>query len=222
MKKMDAFLEERLNRYDKWLSEKKIAFSSKVIPIEKSLSAHQWVLPTEQVLEIFRNVKSIALTKCECRSHYKRCDNPLEICFEFNEVGDQSVKKGLARYVSLEEAADILQIANERGLVHLSLYMPNHEIFALCNCCPCCCHDLQIVRLYNRNDLVVQSDYVAVSDTESCTHCGTCIDRCVFDARSWNNGEMLYNENACYGCGLCVTTCPSEVISMTRKNETAR
>ena len=221
-KKMDTFLEERLNRYDKWLFEKKIAFSSKVVPIEKSLSAHQWVLPTEQVLEIFRNVKSIALTKCECRSHYKRCDNPLEVCFEFNEVGDQSVKKGLARHVSPEEAQEIVRVANEKGLVHLSLYMPDHELYALCSCCSCCCHDLQIVRLLGRNDLMVQSDYVAVTDDEACTHCGICIDRCVFDARTWQDDIVAYDPDACYGCGLCVTTCPSEAITMKRKNQTAR
>ena len=222
MKKMDAFLDERLNRYDKWLSEKKIAFSSKVIPIQESLSTQRWVLPTEQVEEILRKARSIALTPCECRMHYQRCDNPIDVCLLLNEIGDAYVKKGLARHVSPEEAQNIVRVANEKGLVHLSLYMPDHQLYALCSCCSCCCHDLQIVRLMDRDDLMVQSDYVAVTDDEVCTQCGVCIDRCVFDARTWQDDIVAYDPGACYGCGLCVTTCPSEAITMKRKNETAR
>ena len=100
-----------------------------------------------QVMEILVNADSIAVQACECRTHYKRCDNPLEVCLLLNKVGDKFVSTNKARHVSLTEAVDILKNANEHGLIHLALYMPDHEIFALCSCCSCCCHELQIVRL---------------------------------------------------------------------------
>jgi uncharacterized Fe-S center protein len=182
--------------------------------LSESFNTKQWVLPTEQVVQILRNAKSMAVQNCECRTHYERCGNPLEVCFLLNDVGDKFVSKGEARHVDLAEAADILAKANESGLVHLSLFVPNHEIYALCSCCPCCCHDLQIVKLFERKDLMVHSEYVAVTIPEDCIHCGECVERCVFDARVFQDEIMEYNAEACLGCGLCVTICPVEATSM--------
>jgi Pyruvate/2-oxoacid:ferredoxin oxidoreductase delta subunit len=210
----DPFLEKRLHKYDQWIGKGQISHSSKVIPVSESFHPTQWVLPTAQAMEIVRNAKSVAVQDCECRSHYKRCDHPLEVCLLFNDVGDRLVSKGEARHVDMTEAADILRKANASGLVHLSLYMPDHEIFALCSCCDCCCHDLQIVKRFERKDLMVRSEYLAVTNSEECIHCGACVDRCVFGARSMNDDGMVYNADACVGCGLCVTVCPVEATCM--------
>ena len=218
-KYIDPFLEKRISKYDEWLSKGLISHSSKVIPISESLHAKQWVLPTEQVLEILGNAQSLAVQNCECRTHYKRCDHPLEVCLLLNGVGDTFVGKGRARRVDLSEAAEIIKKANESGLIHLSFYMPDHEIFALCSCCPCCCHDLQIVKRYERKDLMVHSEYIAVTNAGDCIDCGECVERCVFGARVFRDGKMEYNAAACLGCGLCVTRCPAEIISMELRTE---
>ncbi len=210
----DPFLEKKIVDYDKWLSKGKISASSKVIPVSESLSSKQWVLPTEQVLEILTNANSVAIQDCECRTYYKRCDKPLEVCFLLNKVGDKFVSKKEARHVSLAEATDILKKANENCLIHLALYMPDHEIFALCSCCSCCCHELQIVKLAERKELMVHSEYIAATNNESCINCGDCIDRCIFDARIFNDKKMEYNPKACLGCGLCVTVCPVDATTM--------
>jgi ferredoxin len=210
----DPFLEKRLTKYDEWLNKGQISFSSKVIPITESLNTKQWVLPTEQAMEILRHAKSVAVQNCECRSHYKRCDNPLEVCFLLNDVGDKFVSRGNAHRVLLPEAAEILRKANENGLVHLSLYMPDHEIYALCSCCSCCCHDLQIIKQFERKDLMVRSEYVADTDFLACIHCGECIQRCIFGARLYQDEQLVYNPEVCVGCGLCVTICPVEAATM--------
>jgi len=211
----DPFLEKYVAKYDRWLSKKKISFSSKVIPVSESIDTRQQVLPTEQVMAILGAARSVAVQNCACREHYRRCDNPLEVCFLLNQTADALVSKGKARHVDQEEARDILKAANKSGLVHLSLYMPDHEIFALCSCCPCCCHDLQIVRKFGRRELMVRSEYVAGTDLDVCVHCGVCVDRCPFDARSFENETMTYHADACLGCGLCITVCPVGATSMT-------
>ncbi len=99
-KYIDPFLKKYFVKYDEWLNKGQISFSSKVIPISESFNTSQWVLPTEQAMEILRNVKSVAVGNCACRSHYKRCDNPLEVCFSLNEVGNKDVSNGKARHVS--------------------------------------------------------------------------------------------------------------------------
>lgn len=217
----DPFLDKRIVSYDKWLSKGQISASSKVVPVSESLVAKQWVLPTEQALEILTRANSIAVQNCECRAHYKRCDKPLEVCFLLNKVGDKFVLKGEARCISLNEATSILKIANKNGLIHLALYMPDHEIFALCSCCSCCCHELQIVKLTQRRELIAHSEYVASTDYATCIHCGECVDRCIFDARILNDEKMEYSPEACLGCGLCVTVCPVDATTMIlRKTKT--
>ena len=203
----DPFLESYIVKYDKWLSKGQISFSSKVVPVSESLKAQKWIIPTEQVLELLRSARSVALLKCRCRTHYGRCDKPLEVCFLFNEVGDKFVAEGEARHVSLSEAAGVLRKANESGLVHISYYMPDHEIFALCSCCSCCCHDIQIVKSCGRKDIMVRSEYVSVTNNAACIHCGECVERCAFDARILREDQMVYDAAACLGCGLCVTVC---------------
>ncbi len=213
----DSFLEERIQKYDKWLKRGDISYSSRVIPIRESFEPKQWVMPSEQVLEILRNAQSIALTHCICRTHYARCDNPREVCFNIDEVADKGIAEGKARRISMEEAEEVLRVANEKGLIHLSFYLPGQKMFALCSCCNCCCHDLQIMNSYGRKDLIAYSEYVAETDMDMCTHCGDCIDRCAFVARRWEGDEMVYSPEACYGCGLCVTTCPTEATAIRRR-----
>ncbi len=210
----DSFLLDRAVKYDEWLNKGLISFSSKIIPVSESLRGEKWVLPSEQAAEILRNAKSLALQKCVCRDHYKRCDNPVEVCLLLNKVGEKFVSKGKARKISFLDATDVLKTANERGLVHLTLYMPNHPVFALCSCCSCCCHDLQIVKLLNRRELMVRSGYVAVTDARICIQCGECVARCMFGARALRDGELQYDADACLGCGLCVAGCPVEATVM--------
>ena len=215
----DTFIEERLAQYDRWVREGKIPFSSKVIPVGESLATQQWVLPTEQVIEFLRNARSFALIPCECRTRYHRCDNPLDVCFVINDAADACVAQGIGRQVSFEEAKDALRRADEHGLVHLTVYNPQQYVYAVCSCCSCCCHDLQFLKQFGRDDLIAHSEYVARTDSDACTHCGDCIESCVFEARVWEDGQMHYDVGACYGCGLCVPVCPVEATVMQRRND---
>lgn len=188
--RQDLFLKERLERFEKWVNERKVPFSSKVIPIRESLQLHQWVVPTEQVVEFLRNARSFALIHCICRSHYQRCDNPTETCFVINDTADRYVAQGRGRHLSLEEAIEVLHYANERGLVHLTIYNPEQYAYAVCCCCSCCCHELQFLKRYGRVDMIARSDYIARTDLDACGSCGECVERCVFGARRMEEGFL--------------------------------
>ena len=213
-KRNDPFLKERLDRYDRWLRMGGISHSSKVIPVRESIEGEQWVLPTEQATAILRRASSMAVQDCECRTHYQRCDHPREVCLLLDDIADGLIAKDEARPVNLAEAADILRKANESGLVHLTLYRPDHRVYALCSCCSCCCHDLQIIEAFGRPELMVRSDYVAETEGDACIHCGDCVERCFFGARFWRNGVVTYEPASCVGCGLCVTICPTEATGL--------
>lgn len=210
----DEYLDKRIDTFDGWMQEGKIPVSSKIIPVKQSLSGMQWVLPSEQAREILRNARSYALAHCDCRKRYSRCDNPTEVCFYLNDVADKKVADGCARRVTLEEAEERLLLANEHGLIHLTIYNPEQHVYALCSCCSCCCHDIAFMKLYKRPDMVAHSDYIAVTDMEKCLNCGVCEQRCVFEARTMVDDEMRYDETKCFGCGLCVTSCSTGATGM--------
>lgn len=211
---MDDWLKKRLDKYDRWLQHGRIPFSSKVIPISRSLEITPAIMPSSQVLEYLHQAGSIALADCACRTHYQRCDNPVDVCLFLDQTADQLVEKGEARVVTIATAAKQLSLANDHGLVHLTLCSPDQYPYAICSCCACCCHDLQFLLEFDRTDLVARSDYVAVHDPESCTDCGICVDRCVFGARAIQDGALAYDPDQCYGCGLCITTCPTQAIRL--------
>jgi NAD-dependent dihydropyrimidine dehydrogenase PreA subunit len=78
---------------------------------------------------------------------------------------------------------------------------------------------LQLLLSYGKDYVTVKSDYLAVDDPETCSHCGLCIDRCQFKARLFEKDRMAYDQEKCYGCGLCQTTCPENSIQMRRREK---
>ena len=242
----DEYFQEKLQKYDRWMREGKIPHSAKVVPVGEAFGGGQWVLPTQQALEILRNARGFAVADCACRSHYRRCKNPVETCLVINDVADQFVAAGNARRLSLDEAAAVLRLADHHGLVHLSVYNPEQYVWAVCSCCRCCCNQLRFLLLGGRDDLVVRADYVARLDGARCAGCAgmPCVGRCPFGAHGRERGgggegggaggggggggaggggggggaggswRHVFAAGRCYGCGLCVTTCPRDAVRL--------
>jgi len=213
------YISTRIGKTEKTIKSGQLRYSSKVIPIGKAFSATQYILPTQQAIEFLKEARLIALAKCGCRVAFRNCNNPVDTCILLDEEAEYLISRGYAKRISLEESKKVLEIANEAGLVHLTLYMPGQKIYAICSCCPCCCHDLQALLKYGKTFFTAKSDYIAMCDTDLCIGCGVCIERCIFGAREMQNGKSTVKEENCYGCGLCVTTCPtkaSELISRKR------
>jgi ferredoxin len=209
-----GFLEKRLAAYDQWLAEGRLKNTARVIPVERALSVVPTALVADQALDVLRQSRVFALADCVCRTTFKHCDRPLEVCFYLDEAAEKKLAKGEARLVSLAEAKAVLDLAAEAGLVPMTLFVPHQMPLALCNCCSCCCHDLQFHHLYGRRELIAGADWVAEDDPELCVQCGTCVQRCPFQARRLEGEALLYSPQDCRGCGLCVTTCPSGAIRL--------
>ncbi len=65
---------------------------------------------------------------------------------------------------------------------------------------------------------VVNSAYYAVVDQEECVSCGICSDeRCQINAIDEKDDTYEILKDKCIGCGLCISTCPSDAIKLVRK-----
>ena len=211
---MDEFLKSYADKYERWRNGGDFPVSSRIIPVNESVTGYQLILPADQLLQILKEARSFALADCACRTHYRRCDKPVEVCLLVDDAADRSVERNMACRISLAEATGVLEKADKHGLIHMTYYLPGRKINAVCSCCACCCHDLQLLIQYGRTDLVAQSDYLAVTDPDQCTGCGKCTGRCAFGAREIRDGTLRYDHGACLGCGLCVSVCPVKATRM--------
>jgi Fe-S-cluster-containing hydrogenase component 2 len=89
--------------------------------------------------------------------------------------------------------------------------------FFICNCCGCCCGVLGTINKLGIPD-ATNSHFFAQIDPDRCVSCGTCEnERCQVHAIQEDGGNYRVIRERCIGCGLCVSTCPSEAIGLLRK-----
>jgi electron transport complex protein RnfB len=192
----------------------------RVIPVEKEIQGGTEIQPYEKVSQIIDSNTRFAVAECICRKEArivgKGCDKLLEACMIFGPAADFYIENGLGREISQEEARQILVKAEEDGLIHCSWNHAGDKNF-ICNCCGCCCKALALTTKYDNLAFVTRSNYYAVKDDETCTTCGTCVERCQVHAIKVENDLTVINRDRCIGCGLCVSTCPTGSISMVKK-----
>lgn len=198
----------------------------RVAPIEHQLQNAQEAMPYDRVSTIIENGQSFGVNDCICKKERamldKGCEKPREVCLAIAPVPGVFDNHPLGlRVISKDEAYDILKKSEEAGLVHLVGNVQNGQFF-ICNCCGCCCGVLRSV-----NELgitgAVSTNYVAIIDEDLCIQCGVCADeRCQVNAIDLIDAVYRVNRQKCIGCGLCITTCPSEAVSLVAKPEDMR
>ena len=188
------------------------------LPIYEEIKLNNAVLNFDHVKNYIDKADRISVTDCSCRVKRKHCDAPLAVCLMLNDAAERSIKKGTAREVSAEEAMRIEERAHQAGLVPMAYIRtdtPKPEgVNFICNCCSCCCGTLGVSLKYGKDVHLVKSIATTITDSEKCSSCGACVDRCHFEARKMVDGKLDYNKDLCFGCGLCVNTCPSKAISL--------
>jgi len=189
------------------------------IPINRQVALKWPVAPYEDVLEIINQQKVIALAPCICRSWKKTlgegCDKPVETCFTFGQHAHYYVENHMARYITKEEAIEIVKRNDEAGLVMQPFN--SQKVGGMCSCCGDCCGMLRSLKKQPVPARAVQSNYFAEVDASSCAGCETCVQRCQMEAIRMVDDKAVVNLDRCIGCGLCVTTCTTEAMQLKRK-----
>lgn len=200
----------------------------RIVPAYKSILDSPQILPAEDVREMIKAQPSIAVVACPCRQHNeaigKKCKHTYEgACFQFGYVAECIVSRGFGTKLSLEEALQLIEEAEEEGLVHNwmnSSSMIGHGV--LCNCCNDCCivfeplarFQVPAVKMY------AKSRYEARTEPGICTGCQVCVDRCPFEAIDMVKLEgsrrlkAMVDPEKCMGCGVCVVGCEPKALGM--------
>ena len=188
---------------------------TRVVPVDQPVEARQSILAYEDVEQMVRDAGRLAVAKCPCRMVDGACGKPLEVCLQLGKGADYAIDRGSGREVSAEEAMEIIRMAEEAGLIHVAMNKA-YGSHIICNCCEDCCVAFGLP--ISASAIVDPSRFLAVVDGDSCSGCGTCVDRCFFEAIAMEerDGEELsvIAAEKCMGCGLCQVACPEDAISM--------
>jgi len=193
-----------------------------VVPVEQNIPDRTLAMPYEQISAIIDEGKYFGVSECICKMQSRvsdhGCDKPHEVCLGISgdiEFFDKHPMK--PRMISKAEAHEILKMAEDAGLIHMTANTQKDHWF-LCNCCTCCC--FQLIAARKGIPGTINSHYVAHINPDLCTKCNTCADtRCQVKAVDKGEKYNTVNEKKCIGCGLCVSTCPAHAIELKRKPE---
>jgi len=188
---------------------------TRVVPVNRAIDPGRvQVLAPDSVRDLVGSASRLAVTPCTCRLSMQRCDGPIDVCLQINRGAEYTIERGSGREIDRSEALAILTQAQEAGLVHVTMNKADAGHF-ICNCCGCCCQSFSLLRADGPR-LCDPSRYRPAIDRETCSECGTCEERCWFDAIALSDAEgVQVNEEKCLGCGQCAVSCPEGAIQMT-------
>jgi len=196
----------------------------RTIPVEKSvpLPEKYQVSSYDNVRELIaNNTGHLAIANCLCRQEMDlegescKVTELRETCLQLD--GEQFINAGLGRPITKEEAIDILEKAQESGLVLQPSNSQQPEV--ICCCCGDCCGILRVIKQFPRPADYYASNYYAEIDSELCTGCQICIERCQLDALFMTNGVASVNLDRCIGCGNCVVLCEDNAVHLKKKDK---
>jgi len=201
----------------------------RTIPVEKSIPLPEkyQISNYDNVREIVEDVSGqIAVANCICRQSKdlvgESCTKTdlRETCLILSsDEAEYYVNVGIGRYINKEEAFDILEKAQEAGLVLQPLNSQRPEV--ICCCCGDCCGILMSVKKFPRPADFYATNYYAEVDPELCTGCEECISICQLEALVMVDSVATVNLDRCIGCGNCVVACASNAIRLKKKEKEA-
>lgn len=164
---------------------------------------------------VLKGPPSVTLIDCPCRAAREAPCQPLDVCMIVGE-GSFTLEHHpqRSRRITQREALDVLQAEHERGHVHAAYFKDacDGRLFAICNCCACCCGGLEAMVSYGV-PMVASSGYVAQVDELACIACGDCETACPFHAVRLEETSVVTWEK-CMGCGVCEGLCQTGAMTL--------
>ncbi|MDD5223731.1 MAG: 4Fe-4S binding protein [bacterium] len=208
-----TYMDEEYPEFIKMMDAGEIRSFMRVIPVNRGIESKSQVLPSEDALKMIDQADKLAVTKCTCRLTAHRCQKPLEACLQINRAAEYAIKRGTGRELTKDQAREIIRIAEEAGLVHMT---ENRGGIGqvICNCCDDCCMMLVLMKKIGAKCTATPSRYRVRIAAGDCTGCGACLERCPMEILAIPKGKEVVESNLdkCIGCGLCTTVCSTRAL----------
>jgi len=162
-----------------------------------------------------------AVMNCVCRQAKDAMENSCKVsdiretCILLEGGVDFAMNMGVGKEIDKRQALKIITQAKKSGFV-LQPENSQHPHFVCC-CCGCCCGVLSAAKMYDKPAEYLHSNYFASVDTEKCSLCEKCVERCPMDAFDKVENAMKIKVDWCIGCAACVPTCKDRAIGLIKK-----
>ena len=159
----------------------------RVIPVQSAIENNTRKASYDEVAKIIDDAWAVSVGPCSCRRARRLmgegCGHLEEdMCMYVNDNAVNYSETGSHRLISKEEAYEILQRAEDNGLVHELNVTPGYDdTTAICNCCGCSCFALRIATYFHAPD-AIRTNYIAQVDKDKCVACGQCVENCQLNA----------------------------------------
>ena len=187
---------------------------------EINLPDLEQVIPYKRARSIvMKNPDKIVALDCPCRVAMENPCLPLDVCLIVGDPFASFIREHQperSRWITREEAVEILQAEDARGHVHHAFFKDAmlERFYAICNCCECCCGAINAHR--TGTPMLASSGYVARVDEDLCIACDTCSEYCQFGALEMGDLFMGVNYEQCMGCGVCIDKCDQGSLALMR------
>jgi UDP-glucose 4-epimerase len=205
--------------------------SMSYLPINESLEQPEsTTLPPQVVFDFIERASThVIMDTCGCRTahHCQNFTNQIGCLFMGESALDMPV--GASRKVTKEEALAHARKAIEVGLVPLTgkvrvdnflMMTPDRDkLLTVCFCCHCCC----MMGFYKHippaqlDQVISPIEGISVTVGEDCVGCGTCIEYCIFEAITVEDGVAVHSDR-CRACGRCAANCPQKAVEISIDN----
>ena len=154
-----------------------------VIPVEKAIEHENQSLDIEHISHWLNKYDKYSVGQCTCRKQQTMRGEGSgqingEFCMGVGDMAEYCVDRGMGRYISYEEALELLERAERHGFVHqITNVDGENKIVAICNCAAGVCNAIRTSQLYNTPNLS-RSAYRAHVDKTKCVACGKCVEVC--------------------------------------------
>lgn len=195
----------------------------RVLPkTDDNVKVNNTVVPYDDIMSLLDQKEKFAVSECTCRLRPMQfgepCNKSLETCMTYDEWADFYANMGIGRYITREEAKEIIRRNEREGLVTLAIVSKDIEM--TCACCPCHCAILNIASKTDSKDRELFSNYYLEQDKSTCSNCKSCVKRCPMNAcQPDDNGNVTLLDELCIGCGVCLNSCPSKSRVLKRKEQ---
>jgi Pyruvate/2-oxoacid:ferredoxin oxidoreductase delta subunit len=194
----------------------------RVITVDAVVQVGNQVHTYDQVQSFIDQYDPIAVSTCYCRhAAILRGEDthgmPNDVCMQFGLWAQFAIERLGGKKVNQQEAREVLDRAEEAGLIHMSQNMTEGISF-ICNCDRWHCFVVKDALAKPKPGLFFNSGFEPIFDPDLCTACGTCIDRCPPEALTMGDHDLpVVNLDRCFGCAVCATGCPTEAVAMVNK-----
>jgi electron transport complex protein RnfB len=203
----------------------KITFPvARVITVDRTIPAGNTIHTYDQVSTYIDKYETIGVGTCYCRHAAKLRDEdihgmPTDVCMWFGNMAEYAIERLGGRRLTKQAARQVLDKAEEAGLVHMSRNT-SEDIDFICNCDRWHCEVIKGVLKQSKPALFFNSGFQPRFDPDLCTACETCLERCPPQALAMGDNEIpAVDLDRCFGCAVCATGCPSDAIAMEAKTD---